>query len=70
MPPRRAARGASSPADGEQLPWAVIYYQAPDVTAPALAFLDSCPARSTLSSPRCQTRLPRRRRPGSPEAAS
>jgi len=45
MPPRRAARGASSPAHGEQLPWAVIYYQAPDGTAPALAFLDDCPGK-------------------------
>jgi len=45
MPPRRAARGASSPAHGEQLPWAVIYYQAPDGTMPALAFLDDCPGK-------------------------
>jgi hypothetical protein len=25
------------------MPWAVIYYQAPDETVPALEFLDGCP---------------------------
>jgi hypothetical protein len=47
MPPRRrderAARSASSPAPGKQLPWAIVYYKAPDGTTPALEFLDSCP---------------------------
>ncbi len=47
MPPRRrderAARSASSPAPGKQLPWAIVYYKAPDGTTPALKFLDSCP---------------------------
>jgi hypothetical protein len=48
MPPgKRGRRRARSPAGqhgDEQLPWAVIYYQAPDGTVPALDFLDGCPA--------------------------
>jgi hypothetical protein len=47
MPPRersrRRARGPSGQDGDEQLPWAVIYYQAPDETVPALEFLDGCP---------------------------
>jgi hypothetical protein len=47
MPPRergrRRARGPSGQDSDEQLPWAVIYYQAPDGTVPALEFLDGCP---------------------------
>ncbi len=27
----------------EQLPWSIVYYQAPDGTMPALEFLDGCP---------------------------
>jgi hypothetical protein len=27
----------------EQLPWSIVYYQAPDGTVPALEFLDGCP---------------------------
>jgi len=49
MPARRrdqgAARSASSRASGEQLPWAIIYYRAPDGTVPALGFLDNCPGK-------------------------
>jgi hypothetical protein len=47
MPPqergRRQPRGSSGRGSDEQLPWAVIYYQAPDETVPALEFLDDCP---------------------------
>ena len=47
MPPRergqRQPRGPSGRDADEQLPWAVIYYQAPDATVPALEFLDDCP---------------------------
>lgn len=47
MPPRdrgrRRARDPSGQDSDEQLPWAVIYYQAPDETVPALEFLDGCP---------------------------
>ena len=49
MPPRRrdqrTAGSTSSPAAGEQLPWAIVYYKAPDGTVPALEFLDSCPGK-------------------------
>jgi hypothetical protein len=47
MPSRQ--RGQRRPRDlsgrdgGGQLPWAVIYYRAPDQTVPALEFLDGCP---------------------------
>jgi hypothetical protein len=48
MPPRergrRQPRGPSGRDADEQLPWAVIYYQAPDETVPALEFLDGCPS--------------------------
>jgi hypothetical protein len=47
MPPRerdrRRARGPSGQDGDEPLPWAVIYYQAPDGTVPALEFFDDCP---------------------------
>jgi hypothetical protein len=47
MPPRdRGRRRPLGPSgrDGDgQLPWAVIYYQAPDGTVPAPEFLDGCP---------------------------
>ncbi len=47
MPPRergpRRARGPAGQGGDEQLPRAVIYYQAPDGTVPALEFLDECP---------------------------
>ena len=47
MPPRergrRRARGPSGRDGDGQLPWAVIYYRAPDGTVPALEFLDGCP---------------------------
>ena len=47
MPPRdRGRRRPHAPPSqdtNEQLPWAVIYYQAPDGTVPALEFLDDCP---------------------------
>jgi transcriptional regulator with XRE-family HTH domain len=29
--------------NGEELPWAVVYYLTPEGTAPALEFLDTCP---------------------------
>ena len=49
MPPRRrnqrAARNVSSPTPAEQLPWAIVYYKAPDGTVPALEFLDDCPGK-------------------------
>ena len=40
--PERGEPGQSS---SEKLPWAVIYYAAPDGTAPALEFLDGCPGK-------------------------
>jgi hypothetical protein len=40
--PRRPRRVHGQDAD-EQLPWAIVYYQAPDGTVPALEFLDDCP---------------------------
>ena len=47
MPPRqrcqRRPRDPSGRDGGGQLPWAVIYYRAPDQTVPALEFLDGCP---------------------------
>jgi len=45
MPPPRdrgQRRWHGQDAD-EQLPWAIVYYQAPDGTVPALEFLDGCP---------------------------
>jgi hypothetical protein len=42
---RRGPGGASRRASGEQLPWAVVYYRAPDGTVPALEFLDNCPGK-------------------------
>jgi hypothetical protein len=42
---QRAARSASDRTADEQLPWAIVYYQAPDGTAPALEFLDNCPGK-------------------------
>jgi hypothetical protein len=48
MPPRergqRRAREPSGQDDDEHLPWAIVYYKAPDQTVPALGFLDGCPA--------------------------
>jgi hypothetical protein len=47
MPPRKRgrcrARDRPGRDGGGQLPWAVIYYRAPDETVPALEFLDGCP---------------------------
>ena len=47
MPPRdRGQRRPLAPSGqdtNELLPWAIIYYQAPDGTVPALEFLDDCP---------------------------
>lgn len=47
MPPRgrgrRQPRGPSGRDADEQLPWAVIYYRAPDETVPALEFPGDCP---------------------------
>ena len=47
MPPRERGRrqphGPSGRDADELLPWAVIYYLAPDETVPALEFLDGCP---------------------------
>jgi hypothetical protein len=47
MPPRKGdQRRVRNPSDqdrDDQLPWSVVYYQAPDKTAPALEFLDQCP---------------------------
>ena len=47
MPPRergqRGTRDSSGRDGGGQLPWAVIYYRAPDQKVPALEFLDGCP---------------------------
>ncbi|MDQ2816404.1 MAG: hypothetical protein M3Z75_32335 [Actinomycetota bacterium] len=47
MPPRQrdqgGARSASGQDHGEQLPWVIVYYQAPDGATPALEFLDRCP---------------------------
>ena len=40
---RRSARSPSGQGCEEQLPWAIVYYTAPDGTAPALEFLDQCP---------------------------
>jgi hypothetical protein len=42
---QRAARSTSSPPPAEQLPWAIVYYKAPDGTVPALEFLDNCPGK-------------------------
>jgi hypothetical protein len=47
MPPRdRGQRRPLAPSGqdtNELLPWAIVYYQAPDGTVPALEFLDDCP---------------------------
>jgi len=47
MPPRDRGqrRPHALPGQGinEQLPWAIVYHQAPDGTVPALEFLDDCP---------------------------
>ncbi len=43
MPPRERGKPPARGPSGQHLPWAIIYYQAPDKTAPALAFLDRCP---------------------------
>jgi len=40
--PRRP-HGPSGQDANEQLPWAIVYYKAPDETVPALEFLDDCP---------------------------
>jgi len=52
MPPRergrRQPRGPSGRDADEQLPWAVIYYRAPDETVPTLEFLDDC--RGTIDA--------------------
>ncbi len=42
---QRGALGASGRASGERVPWAVIYYQAPDGTVPVLEFLNGCPGK-------------------------
>lgn len=42
---RHDARSASGRTPAEQLPWAIVYYKAPDGTTPALEFLDSCPGK-------------------------
>jgi hypothetical protein len=42
---QRRTRGASSGTPSERAPWAVVYYQAPDATVPALEFLDGCPGK-------------------------
>jgi hypothetical protein len=34
-----------APHRDQQLPWSVVYYQAPDGTAPALEFLTDCPGK-------------------------
>jgi hypothetical protein len=43
MPPRKREPRNSGPDREEQLPWAVVYYKAPDGTVPSLEFLDRCP---------------------------
>jgi hypothetical protein len=47
MPPRDRGRRRPHAPPGqdtnEQLPWAIVYYQAPDGTVPALEFFDDCP---------------------------
>ena len=47
MPPRdRGQRRPPAPPGqdtNDLLPWAIVYYQAPDGTPPALEFLDDCP---------------------------
>ena len=40
---KRPARSPSGQHHDEQLPWVIIYYQAPDGMTPALEFLDQCP---------------------------
>jgi hypothetical protein len=44
MSPRdRGPRRPHGQDANEQLPWAIVYYKAPDGTVPALEFLDDCP---------------------------
>src|SRR6516165_4708866 len=44
MSPRdRGPRRPHGQDANEQLPWAIVYYKAPDGTVPALEFLDGCP---------------------------
>lgn len=40
---RGGKRKASRQSASEQLPWAIVYYKAPDEKAPALDFLEACP---------------------------
>jgi hypothetical protein len=43
---KRSALGGPEPPAAGRLPWAIVYYQAPDGTAPALEFLDQCPSKT------------------------
>ena len=39
------ARASEAPRVDRRPPWAIVYYEAPDGSAPALEFLDACPGK-------------------------